>query len=73
MPKKAAKKSAGKRAGKRAGKSDYVAFGLIINGSRTPLGVPSMRDAQAAASGLVGQGCKVAIYNQDTNKIVKRL
>jgi len=69
MPKKSARKSAGKRARKSA----YVAFGLVINGSRTPLGVPSMKDARAAAAGLVEQGCKVAIYNQDTDKIVKRL
>ena len=69
MPKKSARKSAGKRARKPA----YVAFGLIINGSRTPLGVPTMSDARAAAAGLVEQGCKVAIYNQDTGKIVKRL
>jgi hypothetical protein len=69
MPKKFAKKSARKR----AKKSEYLGFGLVINGSRTPLSIPSMEDAQAAASGLVEQGCKVAIYNQDTNKIVKRL
>ncbi len=66
-------KPARKSARKRARKPAYVAFGLVINGVRTPLGVPSMRDARAAASGLVEQGCKVAIYNQDTNKIVKRL
>jgi len=70
MPKKSARKSAGKRAGKP---SAYVAFGLIINGSKTPLGVPSMKDARAAAAGLIEQGCKVAIYNQDTDKIVKHL
>jgi hypothetical protein len=69
MPKKTAKKVAAKR----AGKSDYVGFGLVINGSRTPLRVPTMEGAEAAAVGLVEQGCKVAIYDQDTDKIVKRL
>jgi hypothetical protein len=69
MPKKSAKKSAGKR----AKESGNVWYGLIINRSRTPLSVPTIEDAQAAAAGLIEQGCKVAIYNQDTNKIVKRL
>jgi hypothetical protein len=79
--KKPAKKSAKRpavKAKKKAAKKPTqkpvnIWYGLIVNGSRIPMSLPSIADAQESASGLKEQGCEVAVYDQDTGNIVKRL
>lgn len=74
---KRAKRSASKqRAKSKRARSTTVTefgYGLVIDGDRTPISVPTVEDAEAAAEGLKNQGHTVAIYNEDTNEIVKRL
>src|SRR5487761_1557461 len=48
-------------------------YGIVIDGKRVPYTLPSVAEAEAAAIGLREQGHKVAIYDQDTNQVVKRL
>jgi hypothetical protein len=48
-------------------------FGISIDGKRVPYTLPSVEDAATVAKGLREQGHKVAIYDQQTNRIVKRL
>lgn len=48
-------------------------FGIIIDGRRIPYTLPSLEDAAATALGLRERGHTVAIYDQETDKIVKRL
>jgi len=77
MVKRAVQKSAAKRK-KRPAKRKKKApadvwFGLVINGKRTPFSLPTIEDAVAIGAGLRDQGYKIAIYNQDTDRIVRRL
>jgi hypothetical protein len=48
-------------------------FGIIIDGKRTAHTVPSIEDAEDMARHLCEPGHQMAIYDQDTNKIVKQL
>ncbi|MGH6968046.1 MAG: hypothetical protein ACREEL_09350 [Stellaceae bacterium] len=74
MARKAAKKSAKQREKQlRRKRSKEAWFGLVIDGNRTPFSLPSVEEAAAAAAGLREQGHAVAIYDQDTNRIVRRL
>jgi len=70
---KPAKKSAQKSAPKKATPPANIWYGLIVNGSRIPMNLPSIKDAEAPVSGLKQQGCELAVYDQDSGKIVKRL
>ena len=67
-----AKTTSKKRVAKSAKKPAPSWFGLVIDGKRTPYGLPSLEDAQLEAAALGKQGYKVAIYDQDTGRIVKR-
>jgi len=53
-------------------KSAQPWYGIVIDGKRVPFNLPSMTDARATAAGLKDQGYKVAIYDMDTGRIVKR-
>ena len=48
-------------------------FGIIVDGKRTSIGLPSVKDAEDAARGLAEEGRSVAIFDRVTGKIVKRL
>jgi hypothetical protein len=37
------------------------------------MSLPSIQDAEESASGLKEQGCEIAVYDQETGHIVKRL
>jgi len=66
MAKKKAKRPRRKPAGKAG-----TWFGVVIDGKRTPFYLTSIRDAKTEAAALRKQGYKVAVYNQDTNRIVR--
>ena len=72
IAKKIARKPAAKRA-KKARRSTLPAswFGLVIDGKRVPYSLASVEDARIEAAALEDQGYKVAIYDQDSGKIVK--
>jgi hypothetical protein len=53
-------------------KSAPTWYGIVIDGKRVPFSLPSMTDARATAAGLKDQGYKVAIYDMETGRIVKR-
>lgn len=77
-PARAARKSVAKAAAPapaaQPAKSSAPAwYGIVIDGKRVPYTLPSVAEAEAAAIGLREQGHKVAIYDQDTNQVVKRL
>jgi hypothetical protein len=73
-PAKAARRSVARaRAPAPAKPSAPAWYGIVIDGKRVPYTLPSVADAEAAAAGLREQGHKVAIYDQDTNQVVKRL
>lgn len=89
MPKKSARKSARnpdrtsrrKTTGRTAKKGARTPtkraaeawFGIIIDGRRIPYTLPSVEDAEATALGLRERGHSVAIYDQETDKVVKQL
>jgi hypothetical protein len=47
-------------------------FGVKVDGERKSIGFNSIAEAEQAASGLVAQGRKVAIFDKVTGEIVKR-
>jgi hypothetical protein len=53
-------------------KSGQAWYGIVIDGKRVPFSLPSVTDARATAAGLKDQGYKVAIYDMETGRIVKR-
>jgi hypothetical protein len=72
-PAKAARKSVAKAAAPPVKSSAPAWYGIVIDGKRVPYTLASVADAEAAAIGLREQGHKVAIYDQDTTQVVKRL
>ena len=66
-----AKKARKKPRKKPARKTGNAWYGVVIDGKRTPFYLTSLRDAKSEAASLRKQGYKVAVYNQDTNRIVK--
>lgn len=48
-------------------------FGIRADGKRTSIGLPSLREAEDAAQGLVEQGRRVEIFDLVTGQVVKRL
>lgn len=48
-------------------------FGIRANGKLMNIGLPSIVEAEQAASGLVAQGSKVQIVDRVTGEVVKDL
>lgn len=69
LPAKATRRPVAAAAAKPPAQTRY---GIIIDGKRTSYTLPSVAAAEAVAVGLREHGHKVAIYDQETNQIVKR-